>query len=263
MRQLRANLGRVVGSSPGAALDALTREAMRSYLRYWSEVFRLPVLSRERIVRDMVVENEARLRAALATGRGAIAALPHMGNWDLAGAWAVANGLPITTVAERVRPESLFDRFVAFRTSLGMEVLPLSGGARPVFDVLADRLRSGRLVCLLADRDLTARGIEVSFFGEATRMPRGPAALALETGATLFPATLWFVPNGWRARVGPGLLPPPIEDRKRAIAILTQALADHFAAGIAGHPADWHMLQPFWLADLTPARRARLEQGAG
>jgi KDO2-lipid IV(A) lauroyltransferase len=183
-----------------------------------------------------------------------------MANWDHAGAWAVLSGLPFTTVAERLQPEALFDRFVAFRASLGMEVLPLTGGERPPFPVLADRLRAGRLVCLLADRDLTARGVPVTFFGEPTRMPAGPAALALQTGAALVPVTLWFTSAGTRARIHPELPRPPGPDRPAVIRTMTQALADVFAAGIAEHPADWHMLQRLWLADLDPATRARLAE---
>jgi KDO2-lipid IV(A) lauroyltransferase len=257
--QLARNLARV---APHADLPALTRAGLRSYLRYWLEVFRLPALAPEEIVSRMRVDGLDHVRGALAAGRGAVAALPHMGNWDHAGAWAVLSGLPFTTVAERLRPEALFDRFVEFRTSLGMEVLPLTGGESPPFLVLADRLRAGRLVCLLADRDLTARGIPVTFFGEPTRMPAGPAALALETGAALLPVTMSFTPTGTRAWVHPELPPPPGAQRAAQIRAMTQALADVFAAGIAEHPADWHMLQRLWLADLDPATRARLAAGS-
>ena len=112
-----------------------------------------------------------------------ILSLPHMGNWDHAGAWLAGTGVPFTTVAERLKPESLFERFVEFRESLGMEVIPLTGGEQPPFKILAERLRSGGVLCLLADRDLTASGIEVEFFGSPARMPAGPAALAVDTGA--------------------------------------------------------------------------------
>ena len=73
-----------------------------------------------------------------------------------------------------------------------MEVLPLTGAERSPYGILRERLRDGGVVCLLADRDLTASGVEVSFFGETARMPAGPAALALATGAALLPVTLTF-----------------------------------------------------------------------
>lgn len=242
-RRLRSNLARVVPS--GTDLDALTRAALRSYARYWLEVFRLQDMPRERIVGRMRVLDEHRLRDAYATGRGVILALPHLGNWDHAGAWLVATGVPFTTVAERLRPESLFDRFVAFRRALGMEVIPLTGGAEPPFALLAERLRAGGMLCLVAERDFGAGGVPVRFFGATTTMPAGPAALALRTGAILLPVTLWFDRDGWSARIHPAV--PPA-----TVARMTQTLADAFAAGIAAHPADWHMLQRVW-PDAAPA----------
>ena len=239
--RLRANLARV---APDADLDVLTRHALRSYARYWCEVFRLPVTSRDRVVGGMTAVDEHRLRDSVAAGRGTVLALPHSGNWDHAGAWCGATGVPFTTVAERLQPESLFDRFVAFRESLGMEVLPLTGGARPPYDVLVERLESGGTLCLLADRDLSARGIDVQFFGATARMPAGPASLALRTGATLLPVTLSFRPDGWQVVFSPAV---PHTD----VATMTQAMADAFGAGIAAHPADWHMLQRLWLEDLS------------
>jgi phosphatidylinositol dimannoside acyltransferase len=247
--RLRANLARV---APERDLDPLVREALRSYARYWCEVFRLPVIPRERIVSGMATVGEPRLRQSIAAGRGTVMALPHSGNWDHAGAWCGATGVPFTTVAERLRPESLYDRFVAFRESLGMEVLPLTGGPRPPFEVLVERLEAGGTLCLLADRDLSARGVDVEFFGATARMPAGPASLALRTGATLLPVTLSFRPEGWQVVWHPAV---PHTD----VATMTQALADAFAAGIAEHPADWHMLQRLWLDDLAAddPRRAR------
>ena len=252
VRRLEANLARV---APDRDPRELSRAALRSYLRYWCEVFRLPVMSPERIVADMYVEDEDRLRAAIAAGRGVVVALPHSGNWDHGGAWLVRTGVPFTTVVERLRPESLFRRFVAFRESIGMEVLPLTGGAE-VFATLARRLRAGRVLCLVADRDLTATGVAVDFFGAQARMPAGPAALALATGAALLPVTMWYAEDGrgWRARIHPEVGPPAHGDRKARVAAMTQGLADAFAEGIAAHPADWHMLQRLWVDDLDPAR---------
>ncbi|HZE49799.1 MAG TPA: phosphatidylinositol mannoside acyltransferase, partial [Jatrophihabitantaceae bacterium] len=177
-------------------------------------------------------------------------ALPHMGNWDAAAIWLVAHCGSFTTVAERLKPESLYDRFVAYRESLGMEVLPLTGGASPA-ETLAERLRAGRAVCLLADRDLSRNGVEVEFFGEGTRMPGGPALLAATTGAALLPVSLWFTPDGgWGQWIG-----PPIELTGKRLAEKvragTQALATVFETRIAEHPSDWHMLQKLWLSDLS------------
>ena len=256
IRRLEANLRRVLG--PDATPDelaAVTRAAVHSYLRYWREVFRLPVVPPERIVATFHMEDEHRLRTAYAEERGVVLALPHMGNWDHAGAWCVLTGMPFTTVAERLEPASLFDRFVEFRRGLGMEVLPLTGGESSPYPILASRLAAGGMLCLLADRDLTASGVEVSFFGATARMPAGPASLALETGAALLPVTLWYPDEGepgTRGRVHPEIRPPRAGSRKAKVQEMTQAMADAFASAIAEHPADWHMLQRLFTADLKP-----------
>jgi KDO2-lipid IV(A) lauroyltransferase len=201
-----------------------------------------------------VIKDLHHLTEGLAAGKGVVLALPHLANWDLAGAWATTHlGIPFTTVAERLKPETLYDRFVAYREGLGMEVLPHSGGA--AFGTLARRLRGGGLVCLVADRDLSASGVEVSFFGEPARMPAGPALLAQHTGAVLLPATLWYDETPvMRGRVHPPVEVPESGTRREKTSVMTQALADAFATGIADHPEDWHMLQRLWLADLDPAK---------
>jgi KDO2-lipid IV(A) lauroyltransferase len=247
--RLEANLARVVPDADPARLRALSRAGMRSYMRYWMESFRLPAWSRERIATGVEIQDIHRLTKTLESGRGVVLALPHMANWDLAGAYATTHlGHPFTTVAERLRPESLFDRFVAYREGLGMEVVPHTGGS--AFGILARRLRAGGLVCLVADRDLSSSGVEVKFFGESTRMPAGPAILAQQTGALLLPATLWFDGTMMRGRVHPPVDVPETGTRAEKSSVMTQALADAFAGGIAEHPEDWHMLQRLWLADL-------------
>jgi lauroyl/myristoyl acyltransferase len=240
VNRLRSNLARV---APDADLDGLTHEALRSYARYWREVFRLPVMSRQVIVDGMRAIHEERARTAIASGRGVVFALPHSGNWDHAGAWFTATGVPFTTVAERLKPESLYDRFLEFRASLGMEVLPLTGGERPPFEILTERLQAGGTLCLMADRDLTPRGVDVDFFGATARMPAGPASLSLKTGAALMPVHLAFRPEGWQVTFFE-------EVPQTDVPTMTQVMADRFAEGIRRHPADWHMLQRLWLEDL-------------
>ncbi|WP_420081356.1 phosphatidylinositol mannoside acyltransferase [Streptomyces sp. JL4002] len=248
--RLESNLARVVPDAGPERLRELSRAGMRSYMRYWMESFRLPTMATDRFGTDVEFKDEHILREALASGRGVVVALPHLANWDLAGAWAIGHvGVPFTTVAERLKPESLYDRFVAYRESLGMEVLPHSGGA--AFGTLARRLRSGGLVCLVADRDLSASGVEVDFFGSTARMPAGPALLAQQTGAVLLPATLSYgeTPKMY-GRIHPEVEVPKTGTRAEKTTAMTQQVADAFAWGIAEHPEDWHMLQRLWLDDL-------------
>ena len=181
-------------------------------------------------------------------------ALPHCANWDLGGAWLARRYGGFTTVAERLRPESLYQRFLRYRESLGFTIIPHSGGSTPPSAALREALAANGIVCLLGERDLRRTGIPVTFFGEPTRMPAGPARLAIETGAALLVAEFWYEDDTeMRVRIHP---PIDVSDGPEAA---TQAMADRFAQAIARHPADWHMLQPLWLEDLPAERRARIE----
>ncbi|MGW7419438.1 phosphatidylinositol mannoside acyltransferase [Streptomyces sp. NPDC054813] len=254
VERLESNYARVLPDASPERLRELSRAGMRSYLRYWMESFRLPAWSEDRIRTGFLPKDVHHLTDGLASDRGVIIALPHLANWDLAGAWVTTElKTPFTTVAERLNPETLYDRFVAYRESLGMEVLPHSGGS--AFGALARRLRDGGLICLVADRDLSASGVEVDFFGDKARMPAGPALLAQQTGAYLLPVTLWYDDTPvMKGRVHAPIDVPESGDRESKTSVMTQALADAFATGIADHPEDWHMLQRLWLADLDPAK---------
>jgi KDO2-lipid IV(A) lauroyltransferase len=259
VRQLRSNLTRVLAAGGAEPAEADVRDAvaaaMRSYARYWFEVFRLPAMDPVALYTeiDPQVLGMEHLRAALARGRGVVIALTHSANWDVAGAWLVqalgALGEPATfvTVAERLRPDSLYRRFVGYREALGFEILPADGGARMVA-TLAARLRCNRVVCLLGDRELGTGGVEVDFFGAPARVPAGPATLARHTGATLLPFAGWFTDGGWGLRFRPPVPVVPGPPRL-SVGSTTQALIRAFEANIAEHPTDWHMLQPIWSAD--------------
>ena len=253
--QLRKNLARVLGVAPADVPDSVIRDSLASYARYWREAFRLPSMDMDVLATriESCLRNRNHIDDALAAGRGVILALPHSGNWDMAGVWVVQHYGPFTTVAERLKPESLYQRFMDYRETLGFEMLPLTGGKRPPFEVLAERLRDNKIICLMAERDLTRKGVEVDFFGEPTLMPAGAAKLAIETGAVLLPVHCYNTPDSWVFDVS-----GPRDTASRDVGVITQALADSFAVGIAAHPADWHMMQPQWLADLSDEKQARL-----
>ena len=248
--QLARNLRRVLG--PGATpetLAATVRDGMRSYARYWKETFRLPAMDLAAVAAsvDATTVGAEHIARAQREGRGMVLTVPHAGNWDIAGLWVTRNFGPLTTVVERLRPEALYDKFVAYRQSLGMEILPLTGGVPPA-QVLRERLTAGGVIALVGDRDLSANGIPVTFFGEPARFPAGPAMLAALTDSFLCPTDLSFTGNGWVQHIHP---PVPLAGTRLAQQVRSgaQQIADIFERGIAAHPADWHMLQPFWPAD--------------
>lgn len=246
VRRLEGNLAHACPDLDAGGLRALSRRAMRSYLRYWCETFRLPEWSDADIARGVTVDGMDILREAFAGDTGVVMALPHTANWDLAGAWVSRAFKPLTTVAERVRPTWLFDRFVEYRRGLGIEVLALSGGDGSAFSVLVQRVRDGGLVCLVADRDLSATGVTVDLLGRAASLPVGPAVLARSTGAVLLPITLSYDGERLRIRVH---APVPHVGGRDGTREMTQRIADAFTDGIRAHPADWHMLQRVFVGE--------------
>jgi phosphatidylinositol dimannoside acyltransferase len=255
---LEANLHRVLAHKYGSQdvdgkeLRTLSRASLRSYARYWLETFRLPVIPVERLVSGMHINaaGEQALFANLKAGRGVVIALPHMGNFEQAAVWVVASGAgSFTTVMERLRPESVYEAFVRFREGLGMEVLPLTGGQSP-FGTLAQRLRAGKLACLVSDRDLKETGVEVQMFGETARIA-ATAALAVHTGAALMPVATWFEGDDWGAHIYEEIPVPEAGTRTEKIATMSQQLAQVFETAITEHPQDWHMLQRVFTADLA------------
>lgn len=253
--QLQKNLQRVVGAK--AATPDLVRQSMRSYARYWLEAFRLPRLAGDATTLDTYeagIRGLDRLEQAIAAGNGVVLILPHTGNWDMAGMYLAHRFRTFTTVAERLKPEALYDAFVDYRESLGFRVLPLTGG-QPAFPQLRETLQRGEIVCLLGERDLRRHGIPVEFFGEPTRMPAGAAKLARDTGATLLVVHSWFQGNGWGTSISEPVA--HLDDAAGGLEAMVQHIANVMEDNIRQHPTDWHMLQPLWISDLDQERYQR------
>ena len=241
--RLRSNLSRTQPDITSLDLDLLLIDAMRSYMRYWCDTFRFPDWSPERVRETVSVTNEHLLLDAIEAKTGVIVTLPHAGNWDHAGAYFCAKGINLVTVAEHLKPEKLFLKFLSYRQAMGMEVLPLDGR---VLGTLAQRLRGGALVALVADRDLSRSGIDVNFFGGPSRMPAGPALLALKTGAPLITAFVSYTESGIHIDFNEVSLPESGSDEEK-VSTTVQKMADQFEIGISEHPQDWHMLQRIWI----------------
>ena len=244
VQRLRLNLEVVSPAASAVELEGLVVEGISSYFRYWCDTFRFPGWSVEKIRNTVKVTNEHLLKDPVAAGTGVIVALPHSGNWDHAGAYFCAQGIPLVSVAERVKPEKLFQKFLTYRQAMGMEILALDSNTLPT---LSERLNEGKLIALVADRDFSKSGVEVDFFSKKAKMPIGPAVLSLRTGAPLITAQVSYNPNGIQIDfLGP--LTPRIEGSLEERAKdLVQQCADNFEMGITKHPEDWHMLQRIWI----------------
>ena len=243
VKRLRSNLSRVCPEKNATEMDALMREAMSSYMRYWCDTFRSPDWSRERISQTVTVEGEELLTSPMRDGTGVVVALPHAGNWDHAGSYFCAMGFPLVTVAERLKPEALFNKFLEYRQNIGMEVLALDSRS---IATLMQRSREGSLIALVADRDLSKSGVEVSFFGYPARMPAGPALLAIRTGIPLITAYVSYTSTGIHIQFNSVEIPVSGSEEEK-ISQVVQRCADLFAKGISSAPQDWHMLQRIWV----------------
>ena len=244
VKRLRNNYKRVLTSISNNELEALTKEGMRSYLRYWFDTFRLNKWSKSRIIQTTLVVRENLLRDPIEKKNGCIIALPHAGNWDHAAAYFCSTGIPITAVVEKLKPEAIFKKFLAYRESIGIEAISHKEKTMPI---LMERLNQGKLVALVADRDMSRNGIEVNFLGGVAKMPAGPAILAVKTGSPLVTAYIRYIDKGIEITFDETIKLPVTGSEEEQIRIVTQSMADNFAKRIKDSPVDWHMLQRIWV----------------
>lgn len=241
-----ANQALVLGLEPDDPRVRLsTLEAFELYGRYWLDTFRLRTMTREELDArtDMIgVEN---IDAALDAGRGCICVLPHMGNWDAAGHWLAEHGYRIAAVAEELRPARLSKLFLSHREQLGMRIIPLTRNGH-VGQQLKLLLAENWIVALVADRDLTGRGVEVEMFGRARRIPAGPALLSLTTQAPLLVCPVFTRDLGWTVSIGEPLRIERSGVMRKDVEALSSLMAEAFERSIAAKPPDWHMFQPAW-----------------
>jgi len=244
--QLRENLSGLTGGQP---TEALVRAGIGSWLRNFLETFALAGWSGTQVLQRVSVRGEDALRAAVAE-RGAVVALPHSANWDLAGAWACLTGMPVTTVAEELTGPiaTEYAEFVRLRSALGMTVI--SHRDPVALQKLVRAARPGQVVCLVADRDLLGAGLAVRWGSrvDAPRvtLPAGPALVARRSGAALFAMVARYTDTGIAMTIGAEIEARPGRD---GLVAMTQRIADFFADRLARQPEDWHMMVPFFAVD--------------
>ncbi len=254
-RNVERNLARITGEPAGSAMvQRLVVDAYRSYARYWLETFRLVREGREFFRDRFRAPTEDNLWGVVKSHGGAIVVVGHLGNYDAAGAWVGASGYRLVTVAEVLKPRRMFDFFVEHRAKLGMTIHPAEKG---VTSKLVEAVKGGAVVAVLADRDLKGTGPEVTFFGERVTFPPGAASISIATQVPIVVAGVYGVTwpdgkKGWAAEISERL-PLPAQDESDGVATLTQAIATELERCVRKRPEEWHVFQPFWLADRRPA----------
>jgi KDO2-lipid IV(A) lauroyltransferase len=245
VKRLRANYSIISPNSTSQEIEIMVRGGLQSAMRYWCDTFRISDWSRERILNTTLALNEEFLFDPVREKRGVIVAVPHAGNWDHAGAYFCAKGARVNTVAEHLKPERLFRKFLAHRERIGMRVLDLDAG---VLNELKEILiNEGELVALVSDRDLSRSGIDVRFFGQTARMPAGPAILAYDTGADLITAFVAYRENGIEVFFTPPIAIDRNSERVKEVARVTQVIASRFEDAIRRNKTSWHMQQRIFI----------------
>ncbi len=240
-----------------AELQRRVREVFRSYGRYYGESFRLPTIGANELDRGLTCDGFEHVEESLARGVGPMLVLPHLGSWEWCAYWLTrVRKIPVTAVVERLEPPALFDWFIEFRERIGMEIVPLGPDAGRA---IVRAIKQAHVIALLCDRDIGGSGAEVTFFGETTTLPSGPAVLALRTGAPLIPTGVYDQGGGRHHAV----IRPPIPVERRGsfrddVARVTQAMAGELEGLIRRRPEQWHLLQPNWPSDQPGARRVKL-----
>jgi len=242
--RLRSNYRAVKPELSSSEIEILVIDGLKSAMRYWCDTFRISDWSKEKVVTTVKTQSEEFLLKPIEQGRGLIVALPHAGNWDHAGAYFCARGVRVNTVAEHLKPERLFRKFLAHREAMGMQVLDLNAG---VFTELENMLNQGELVALVADRDLSKSGVNVNFFGKTARMPAGPALLAYKTKADLITAYVSYTPAGINIKFTEPISVNYAADQRGEIARVTQLLANQFEKDISEKLTSWHMQQRIFI----------------
>ena len=223
-------------------------DAFQSYLRYYLETFRISSLTNAEIDAGFSVEGYSHIETALAGGKGLILALPHVGGWEWAGRWLAQRGLKVSAVVEKLESKEAFETFLDVRRALGVNVIPLDDKAGIA---VQEALRNQHVVCLMSDRDIQRNGVEVTFFGEKTTVPAGPAFFSLRTGAPLIAAAVYFTR---RVDGHHTIVRPPIALAERGglrddISKLSQLLVHELETLIRRAPEQWHVFSPNWPSD--------------
>lgn len=245
-RLVAANLRRVCAATgrptSGPPFRTLVRAAFRNHARYYVELLRTPRYPVERIDDIVAVPDWPAFEKAL-RGGPAILVSSHLGNFEPFGIYLAVRGLRPLSPIEEIEPRPLFEFLAARRGGGGPQLIPLTGARRP----LAARLRSGGLVAIIGDRDLSGDGHPTRMFGHPTTIPLGPAWLAVtHRAALLVGRSLRMAPDRFEVQ-GELLEVPATGDRRRDVEELATRVAARFEQDIGSAPEQWWgAFQPFW-----------------
>lgn len=239
----RANYAAALGCPrDDPEVGRMVRRASANYGRMLADFVLLGSLGLDQVKQMIGVEGREHLEAALARGRGAILALPHMGSWDLCGALGGVLGYRMLAVAEPM-PGTLNQEVVATRSRHGLRIVMLGRGS---VREIGRALEQNHVIALLCDLP-HGGGVEVSFLGRRATVPGGPAALSIRYGAPILPTySRRLAPGRYLAHIDPPLDPPPRGSArgKAHTARLMQEVMRRIEGFIRKHPDQWYAFRP-------------------
>ena len=265
VRQRRAVARNVAFIEPAAGsvrIRSLSRAVFRSVARYYVELLRLPYTEIDELHGRIDVTGWENFAAANERGAGVIVASLHYGPAEIVLQAFGGRGIRYTAMIERIRPIPLAKLFLCLREAHGNQyVFPGRAGARQ----LIRALKSGGVVALMVDRDVTGGGMHVTFCGGTVSVPAGPVELAHLTGAAIIPAIgRWRPHNRYEVTLLPAVIPEPDRRKPKMLRVEIEAVLAELEPYLRREPEQWIVLLPLWnerMPGVSPAYTGVTDRG--
>ena len=182
-------------------------------------------------------------RAVEDSGRGCVALMAHLGNWEIQGFLALLFDLKLNVIVKSLKPAALNDYVVKSREETGLRVLNRKNAVRPALRCLENK----EVVSCILDQNVTRYdGVFVDFFGQPACTSTGLAFLAIKTDSPVLPTFTLRRPNGHHEIFILPAIEPPSELTDENIHALTQQCTSLIEDLIKQYPEQWIWLHRRW-----------------
>ena len=220
-----------------------------NYSRYWLETLWLTSRNYEKSISNKIeIINFDYVKKLKKQYPGLIFALPHMGNWEFAIPAGNSLNLNLLAVAEPLSNKYVLNWFKKLRENLGIEIV-IGGKGQNTFNLLVDKLASGKDICLLSDRSVNKSGVAVEFFSNIASFPKGPVALSLKTSVPIVPTAMIKMSTGYKLYFHKPFYVPLFENEATSIQQGLKTLSNSFEEILSMDINDWHSIQPVWTVE--------------
>ncbi len=236
-------------------LPTLVRRNFMHFALNIFELMRFPAINKAELDKKVIFHGRENLDQALATGRGVVFALPHIGNWEILGAAIAHAGYPLNSFYMAQKEDELGSLLDHFRSYSGIRLHDRDRGGVKALKAL----RNGEILGMIADQDGSNQGVYLDFLGHFVSIPAGPANWSLKTGALVVP--LYSIRRGlsgvFDAYFLPALPDEAGETHQQRVVARTRRLCDWMQQLILAHPHQY-----LWFYDrFKPRHESWLTQG--